>query len=449
MGNLENIKALEENVPEINKKVCVFGQGFVGLPLTLSFAIRGCEAIGVDTDENLVNDINNGITHHTEKFDNVPIQDILRMKLDNKKYKATVSGKEAVQKCNNIIITVGIPIKQGKYIDEYLKSASECIGENLKKGDLVVVRSTVIPGITEDFVKPILEEKSSMTAGKDFYLAYSSERIAEGKAFDEFANMPTLVAGINEESFLRAADLLSVVCKAEIVKASNIKAVETSKVFENVQRDVNIAMVQEFSRFTEALGIDIFEVVKLANTHKRVNLLTPGPGVGGYCIPNAYHYIAPKAEEIGVNMDLLKLARFKNADIPQFIVSKIEELLEKQGKKLNESSIAVLGLAMKDYSNDDRISPPIDICRLLIKAGADVKAFDPIVPTKYDFKYNSQDEVLKDSDVVLVLTKQNGIDFNNLKHMSQLMNNKPIYFDTKKVADKEEAESFGFIYWRI
>lgn len=449
MGNIENILALREDVKEINKKVCIFGQGFVGLPLTLSFALRGCQTIGVDTDRTIVENTNNGITYHTEKFDSVSIQDILKLELKQKNYRATAKGEEAVKECNNIIITVGIPIKEGKYIIEYLESASQVIGRNLKKGDLVIVRSTVIPGTTEDFVKPILEKESNMTAGKDFYLAYSSERIAEGKAFDEFANMPTLVAGINEESYLRAADLLAVVCKAEIVKASNIKAVETSKVFENVQRDVNIAMVQEFSRFTEALGIDIFEVVKLANTHKRVNLLTPGPGVGGYCIPNAYHYLSPKAEEMGVNMDLLKLARIKNADIPKFLVNKIEGLLSTAGKKLNESTIAVLGLAMKDYSNDDRISPPIDICNLLINSGAKVKAFDPIVPSKYDFKYNSQDEVIKNSDVILVLTKQNGIDYDDLEHMSQLMNIKPIYIDTKEVINMEKALDKGFIYWRI
>lgn len=447
----EVIERLNERIEEdsVNKNVCVFGQGFVGLPLTLSFAFRGCNTIGVDIDELLVSDINKGITHHTEKFHDITIQEILNMQLENKRYMATTDAESAVQKSNNIIVTVGIPIKEGKYIMDYLESACTVIGKNLKKEDLVVIRSTVIPGTTKEFILPILEKESGMKAGKDFYLAYASERIAEGKAFDEFANMPTLVAGINEESYKRAAELLGIVCKAEIVKASCMKAVETSKVFENVQRDVNIAMSQEFARFTEALGIDIFEVVNLANTHKRVNLLTPGPGVGGYCIPNAYHYIAPKANALAVDMDILKLSREKNEKLPEVMVNKVEELLKIAGKELNGANIAVLGLAMKDFSNDDRISPPIDICNILISKGANVKAFDPIVPTKYDFKVDTQEETLKNADVVLTLAKQEEIDFENVHIMAELMNEKPVCVDAKAVINMLDAEKNGFIYWRI
>ncbi|HBX48274.1 MAG TPA: nucleotide sugar dehydrogenase, partial [Clostridiaceae bacterium] len=197
-----------------------------------------------------------------------------------------------------------------------------------------VIRSTVIPGTTEEIILPALEEESHMKAGKDFFLAYSSERIAEGKAFEEFAYMPTVVAGINSESAKRAKELLSVVCKTEIITASCIKVVETSKVFENVQRDVNIAMVQEFARFCEAIGIDTFEVVNVANTHKRVKLLTPGPGVGGYCIPNAYYYIEPKAKEAGVSLDILKLCRHKNEMLPETIVDMLDGQAKSAGKEL-------------------------------------------------------------------------------------------------------------------
>lgn len=451
MFNISKIESLDEKIPNdsVNKKVCVLGQGFVGLPLALSFALRGCKTIGVDIDHAFVSKINKGITNHTEKFHGVKIQEILKMQLENRKYLATINVEEAVKKCNNIIVTVGIPIKDGKHIMDYLENACRNIGKNLKRDDLVVIKSTVIPGTTENFILPILEKESGMKAGQDFYLSYSSERIAEGKAFDEFANMPTLIAGINEKSLRRAVDLLSIVCKAEIIEGSCIKAVETSKVFENVQRDVNIAMVQEFARFTEALDVDIFEVIKLANTHKRVNLLLPGPGVGGYCIPNAYYYIKPKAEELEVNMDLLKLARSKNKNLPDFVVDKIEKLIKLIGKDIKASKIAVLGLAMKDYSNDDRISPPIDICKKLIQKGAEVKAFDTAVVTNYNFKVNSQEEALKDADVVVVLARQENIILDDLKYMAKLMNKNPIFVDTKAVVNKMEAIKYGFIYWRI
>lgn len=451
MFNISKIESLDEKIPNdsVNKKVCVLGQGFVGLPLALSFALRGCKTIGVDIDHAFVSKINKGITNHTEKFHGVKIQEILKIQLENRKYLATINVEEAVKKCNNIIVTVGIPIKDGKHIMDYLENACRNIGKNLKRDDLVVIKSTVIPGTTENFILPILEKESGMKAGQDFYLSYSSERIAEGKAFDEFANMPTLIAGINEKSLRRAVDLLSIVCKAEIIEGSCIKAVETSKVFENVQRDVNIAMVQEFARFTEALDVDIFEVIKMANTHKRVKLLTPGPGVGGYCIPNAYYYIKPKAEELEVNMDLLKLARSKNKNLPDFVVDEIEKLIKLIGKDIKASKIAVLGLAMKDYSNDDRISPPIDICKKLIQKGAEVKAFDTAVVTNYNFKVNSQEEALKDADVVVVLARQENIILDDLKYMAKLMNKNPIFVDTKAVVNKMEAMKYGFIYWRI
>jgi UDP-N-acetyl-D-mannosaminuronic acid dehydrogenase len=446
----EFMEQFNEHIPQdsVNKRVCIFGQGFVGLPLTLSFAFRGCNTIGVDVDENLVRQTNDGMTHHTEEFHDVTIKEILNIELENGRYIATTDGAEAVRRSNNIIVTVGIPIKEGQYIIDYLKSACETIGSNLKKDDLVIIRSTVIPGTTEDFCLPILEEASGMKAGQDFYLAYASERIAEGLAFDEFANMPTIVGAINEKSLERAIEVLSIVCKAEVIPATNIKAVETSKVFENVQRDVNIAMAQEFARFTEGLGIDIFEVVKLANTHKRVNLLTPGPGVGGYCIPNAYHYIQPKASDMNVSMDILKLARAKNALLPDFIVKKAEELLAKSGKSLEGSKIAVLGLAMKDYSNDDRISPPIDICNMLLEKGAEVKAFDPVVPTEYSFKVNSQDEALRDSDLVMILAKQYAFNL-DLNRFKLFMSHNPICMDTKAIIEQNNAVEAGFEYWRI
>ncbi len=421
----------------------------MGLPLSLSFSLRGYRVIGVDVNKKLVNDLNAGITYHTEKFSGMGIRDILKREIDEKKYTATCDAKEAVSESKNIIVTVGIPVVDGKYIIDYVKDACTVIARNMKKGTLIIIRSTVIPGTTEELLLPLLERESGMKAGCDFYLAYSSERIAEGNAFDEFENMPTLVGGINDVSAERASELLRAICKAEIYKASCIKVVETSKVFENVQRDVNIAMVQEFARFAESLGIDIFETIRLANTHKRVNLLTPGPGVGGYCIPNAYYYLEPKAEQLGVSLDILRLCRKKNEGLQKFISDKVENLLSKVGKKISTSKIAILGIAMKDYSNDDRISPPIDIIKILQDRGAHVAAYDPAVPTQYEFKSDTQDGALKDADAVLILARQKGIDLDNIKHMAELMNKKPVCLDTKSAIKKEEAEKYGFLYWKI
>ncbi|NMM61489.1 nucleotide sugar dehydrogenase [Clostridium sp. P21] len=429
--------------------VCIIGQGFVGLPLALSYSINGCNVVGVDIKQELVNELNNGVTHHTEKHENKKIQNILEEQLRLNKYKATTLISEGVEKCSNIIITVGIPIINGNAEFSDLKSSIVDVARNLKKQDLILIRSTVVPGTTDELIKPLLEEYSGLKCGEDFYLAYASERIAEGRAFEEFESMPTVIAGINEKSARRAEKLLKIICNAEVIRADSIKIVETAKILENLQRDVNIAMVQEFARFTEALNIDIFQVIKLANTHKRVNLLMPGSGVGGYCIPNAYYYLNAKAEQISLELDLLKLSRKKNEQIPSFIVGKLQELLISIGKDIKKSKIAVIGIAMKDYSNDDRMSPAIEIIKLLLQKGVEVKAFDPKVSTKYTYKVDTQLEAIENSDAILALVKQDGIIYDNLKEFSSIMKIHPIFMDLKAVIGKREAEESGFKYWRI
>ncbi len=445
------MSTIDNEIKEIYKNVTVFGQGFVGLPLSLSFAFRGCNVYGVDVIEGLVKATNEGITHHTECFEGKTIQQILREQLDNGHYRATTDTKEALKNCNNIIVTVGIPIRNGKHDISDLVECCTGIAKNLKKGDLVVIRSTVIPGSTEELLLPILEKESGMKAGVDFYLAYSSERIAEGKAFDEFAYMPTIVAGINKESAKRAKELLSVVCKADVMIASQIKVVETSKVIENVQRDVNIAMAQEFARFSEKLGIDINEVVAVANTHKRVNLLTPGPGVGGYCIPNAYYYLKPKADEMGVGLDILKLSREKNEALPEVMVGMLEDGLKEAGKSLSGAKIGILGIAMKDYSNDDRISPPIEIIKILRNRGAHVSACDPTVPTEYDFKVDTIENALKGMDGVVVLAKQKEFDKIGIDYLKKVLNKGTVIFDTRNLfaSIKDELLKEGMYFKAI
>lgn len=452
MGDSFNLlKELDENIPidNKNKNVCVIGQGFVGLPLALSFALRGCITRGVDINEGLVSSIKNGETNHKERFHGVSIQKILKSQLKNKRYFITSSTAKTVKSCPNIIVTVGIPIENGNSNMSYIEDAARTIGSNLKKDDLIIIRSTVVPGTTEGIIKKIIEDESHMKAGEDFYLAYSPERIAEGEAFNEFENMPIIVGGINNESVNRAIELLSIVCKAEIIKASSIIAAETCKVMENAQRDVNVAMVQEFARLTEAMGIDIFEVINLANTHKRVKLLYPGPGVGGYCIPNAFYYLENKAEADGIKLPILKLCREKNAEMPNLIVNKLKELLKKEGKLIEQSKIGVLGLAMKDYSSDDRISPAVDICRLIIKCGAQVAAYDPAVKGDYEFKVKSQEEALKKADAVLILVKQKAMNLKDMSHISKIMNSNPICIDCKGDFKQEDMKKLGFIYWKI
>ena len=424
-------------------KIAVFGLGFVGLPLALIYAIRGCKVIGVDINPYLVDQLNQGITHHLEKYQDTPIQAVLAQQLANGNFKATTDAQAALEECDNIIITVGIPVIEGRHDYSHINSCAATIAAGLKQGDLVLVRSTVVPGMTRNFIKPALEV-SGLTAGEDFYLGYASERIAEGKAFEEFEHMSALVSGIDDASREKARRMMAIVTRAELFPASTIEAVEAAKVMENVSRDVNIAMVNEFARFCGGLGIDIFEVIKLANTHKRVNLLTPGPGVGGYCIPNALHYLTPKADELGIPLKLLRMARSINEYVPLHIVSLVKKHLPVPPEA---AKVAVLGIAMKDFSSDDRLSPALEIIILLEQAGIRVAAYDPAVPTEYPFKVDTIEKAVEDAHAILVLARQNGIDYNNFNLFNRLMNKAgaPVIIDTKNFYHKADVEEHGFI----
>lgn len=420
--------------------VGVFGLGFVGLPLALSFAMRGCTVVGVDVDWDLVEELNRGITHHLEYYGDKSIRDILQEELAAGRFQAVTDGQEAMRRCQNIIVTVGIPVAEGEHDLTPLVEVSRTISRGLKPGDLVLIRSTVIPGTTRRIVLPILEE-SGLKAGADFFLAYSSERIAEGRAFYEFENMPAALAGIDEASTDKAAELISIVTKARIVKASSMEVVETAKVMENISRDVNIAMSNEFARFTHAIGIDIFEVIEVANTHQRVNLLTPGPGVGGYCLPNALYYLLPRAREEGLEMPLISTARRVNDSVPAWVAGQALKALDVPPR---EARLAVLGIAMKDFSNDDRISPAIEVIQHLLDAGCEVRAYDPAVPARHPFKVGTLEEALRGAHGVLVLARQRDIDYHNLQLFKQLMaGNRPFILDTKNIYRRAEVEAQG------
>lgn len=420
-----------------NLKVAVFGLGFVGLPLALSFAMRGCKVYGVDINEELVADINSGITHLQERYQDEGICDILGRELKAGRFTATSRPEEAMAACDNVIITVGLPLKDGEPYTGYLEQCARSVAAGLKRGSLVVVRGTLVPGMTRGLVLPILEE-SGLLAGRDFDLAYSSERIAEGKAFEEFENMPGLVSGYNEKATLRAQAMLSVVTRAGFALASSFEVVEIAKVVENISRDVNIALVNEITKFSKAMNIDVFEVISLANTHKRVKLLTPGPGVGGYCIPNALHYLVPRADELGVSLSLMKTARHINEHMPAHVVSLVMKNLQVPP---SFAQVAVLGIAMKDYSSDDRYSPALKIINLLEQAGVQVKAYDPAVPTRYPFSVDSLEQALSGAHGAIALARQEGLDYSDLNLFKQLMSGEgtPFIVDAKNICKGVEV----------
>jgi UDP-N-acetyl-D-mannosaminuronic acid dehydrogenase len=446
--------AMARSEPQIVKEpganVAIFGLGFVGLPLSLSFAMEGSTVYGVDVVPELIEDLRAGRSLHQESYEGRSLGEILREQSRSGRFTATLDGEWAVRQADTVIITVGIPVAEERPRFEPLTAALETVGAALRPGQIVILRATVVPGTTEELARPILERRSGLTAGVDFDLAYCPERIAEGRAFEEFRTMPTVIAAVTRAGAERARRAIARVTRAPIEIADRLMAAEISKVAENVQRDVNIAIVQELARVCEAVGVDVREVIALANTHRRVHLLDPGPGVGGYCIPNALHYLRPLAERAHVALPTLQAARDTNAAVPDLIVRVALGHIQTLGLTPTQARFGVWGLAMKDFTNDDRTSPPMEIAHKLAASGAEVRAFDPAVRPDHPFPARTALEAAEGAHVLLVLARQEGMDFADDAPLRALAPGALVLDARGAYRNQEERlNSLGLAYWSV
>ncbi len=427
--------------------IAIIGLGFVGLPLSLVYASKGYSVIGVDTNQQLIAKLKLGQTNICEPWNEKTLQESLIESLQNGFFYPTCSYEEALSKATEIIITVGIPVLSDGSLDyRMFDIAAMTLGRFLKPGMTVLLRSTVPPYTTRNRFKPLLEDQSHLSAGKDFYLGYASERMAEGKAYEELTSMPTPVAGINETSLTKCSALLSKIC-CEVVPSKSMEVVEMSKVVENLSRDVNIAMVNEYAQYAHSLDIDISQVIAVANTHRRVNLLSPGPGVGGYCIPNAYYYLAG-VESRCDHLSVCHMSRKMNDLRPSTILSIAENEVKKVGKDPSSAHFALYGIGMKDYSNDLRLSPSLEIIKLLKEKKYQYRFFDPINPWEDVGRCEHINEFLEGADCLLILNRHDDESIHRLDKIKKLMSSRPVIIDTRSFIDMEKARKKGFFIFR-
>ncbi len=371
-------------------KICILGLGYIGLPTAAMFAIHGVQVLGVDISDHIVNTLSNGQIHIYEPG----LQEIVR--------QALMTGNLQVARhpslADAFLIAVPTPFYDDKTADmRAVSSAAEAIVPYLQPGNLVVLESTSPPRTTLDLVKPILE-KSGLRAGKDFHLAYSPERVLPGKILEELVHNARVIGGLTPECARMGRDLYAQFVKGEIVETDATTA-EMVKLMENTYRDVNIAIANEFSRLADRFGVDVWEAIGLANRHPRVRILNPGPGVGGHCISVDPWFLVQAAPDL---TPLIHASRSVNDGQPHFVVSLVKQLLG----DLKGRQITALGLAFKPDVDDLRESPAVEVCHLLSKAGAFVRAYEPYQPAmKFDdFEtLPSLEEALKDSELILLL----------------------------------------------
>jgi UDP-N-acetyl-D-mannosaminuronic acid dehydrogenase len=384
------------------QKICVLGLGYIGLPTAATFATHGLKVTGVDINPYVIDTLKSGNIHiHEPGLSNV---------VESALHSGNLTVSFQPDEADAFLIAVPTPFYEdnhGEYDGRNYRladmraviSATEAILPCLRRGNLVVLESTSPPRTTVDLVRPILE-KSGLKAGVDFHLCYSPERVLPGLILRELIENARVIGGITPDSAKAGHDLYATFVKGDIFETDATTA-EMVKLMENTTRDVNIAIANEFSRLAEKFGVDVWEAIRLANLHPRINILSPGPGVGGHCISVDPWFFVESAPEL---TSLIYHARQVNDGQPHFVIEKVKQALG----SLKEKKIAALGLAYKPDVDDLRESPATDVVHLLQKEGAKVKVWEPFKPDAKmkDFDMAaSLDSAIIDSDAILLLVK--------------------------------------------
>jgi len=415
----------------LTKTVTVVGQGYVGLPLAQEASLSGWKVFGLDVSEATVAKLNSGESH-VDDLSNGDIEEML-----DKGYEATTDAG-VVGQSDVVVICVPTPLGEAGAPDlAYVESASATVGENIKSGALVVLESTTYPGTTEDICVPILEAKSGLKAGRDFYVSFSPERVNPGSEKFGIKNTPKLVGGINATATEKTVEFYESFVD-EVVPLSGVKEAETAKLLENTFRHVNIALANEMARVCHELQIDIWEVIRGAAT-KPFGFMkfTPGAGVGGHCIPIDPNYLSYEVRRrLGYPLRFVELAQEINNSMPSYVVERIAEKLNDKKKAVNGSTVLLLGVTYKPNIADQRESPAIPVARELLKRRANVRFHDPFVPVwnigSGESLTAEQDlqEAVSDADIVVLLQAHSPYDASALQKGSSL------FLDTCGIIDE-------------
>ncbi len=392
----------DERIAQRTAAIGVVGLGYAGLPLAMAFAEAGFDVTGIDLNEQRVR----AVQERRSYLVDVP----------EERYRgldgtlAATADYTAVAELDALTICVPTPLSKTRSPDlNYILSAAESVGSNIKPGMLIVLQSTTHPGTTEEVVLPILAERSGGTVGKDFFLGYAPERVDPGNKEWTIKNTPKLVAGVTEECLRRTALLYEQIVDT-VQPLSRPMVAETAKLHENTFRAVNIALANELALMCDRLGISPWEVIDAASS-KPFGFLPhyPGPGLGGDCIPVVPHFLAWRLREYGYSARLIEAAHEVNASMPLFVVQKISDALNQAGKPIKGSRLLLLGMAYKADVHDTRESPSLEIMRQLIQRDGDIRYCDPWVSeVELDGETHESVEWSKDevagADCVVVLT---------------------------------------------
>ena len=423
--------ALLNSLRDHSATIGILGLGYVGLPLTTAFGEAGFKIIGIDPDSRKVDSIHKGKSY---------IQDVSDAQIDGLLKQGRLSATtdfSALRQCDAVSICVPTPLrKTGDPDMSFILSATEQVAKYIHPGMIIVLESTTYPGTTREVLLPKLGKEKGLEVGKDFFLAFSPERVDPGREDWNTLNTPKVIGGITEECSEVAAVWYSQALKT-VVPVSSAETAELSKLLENTFRMINIGMVNELAIMCERLGVDVWEVIDAAAT-KPFGFMkfTPGPGLGGHCIPIDPLYLSWKMKAFQYNARFIELAADINTNMPRYVVSRVSDAFNERGKVLKGSLCLVLGAAYKPDIDDIRESPSLDVIGLLQKKGAIVEYHDPYIPhlrTHDDCEMESVTDVMqavRQADCVVIITNHKVYDY------SAILQEAKFIFDSRNALGK-------------
>lgn len=417
------------------KKICVIGLGYIGLPTSIMFAKHGFQVHGTDVNQGIIDKLSNKQLHIEE----TGIQEALNEVVDRSHFTVSTEPKEA----DIFIIAVPSPITAEHTANlDYVRNGTESIVPYLKKGNLVILESTVPPRTVEDVMMPILE-KTGLQLGEELYFAHSPERVIPGKIFKEMESNDRIIGGINGKSSELAKKLYQSFVKGDI-HVTDATTAEMVKVIENTYRDVNIAFANEVAKLSDQIGVNGWEAIKLANYHPRVNIHQPGPGVGGHCIAVDPWFLAELQPDIA---KIITLARHTNDEMPGYVVERIQQIISNH--KLVHPKLALLGLSFKGNVDDMRESPTLKIMEHLNETKIDYSVYDPhIKEIRVPHQVLNLRDAITEADVLIILTDHNQFKQYNPVKIGETMRTK-VVFDTKNCLDESDWREAGFNFIRL
>lgn len=405
-------EALLNSLRDHSAKISILGLGYVGLPLAAAFGEAGFQVIGVDPDQRKVD----ALSKRESYIQDVPSKQI--SSLMSKGRLSATTDFAALQNCDAVSICVPTPLrKTGDPDMSFIISATDELAKYIHPGMIIVLESTTYPGTTREVLLPKLGKDKGLEVGKDFFLAFSPERVDPGREDWNTLNTPKVIGGITEECGEVAAVWYSQALKT-VVPVSSAETAELSKLLENTFRMINIGLVNEMAMMCERLGVDVWEVIDAAASKPFGYMkFTPGPGLGGHCIPIDPLYLSWKMKSFQYNARFIELAADINTNMPRYVVSRVSDAFNDRGMVLKGSKCLVLGAAYKPDIDDIRESPALDVIGLLQKKGAQVEYHDPYIPrlrTHENVEMESVWDVMdavRRADCVVIITNHSGYDY--------------------------------------